>query len=274
MEEKKTRSNKKIFVIAAILVLLALILCFGGTTFAKYITEKKMPAQNATAAKWGFVVSANTGDLFSDKYNAGVKATDATVDVQASASAKVVAPGTSGSVTFTIKGSAEVKAKVAISIKDGYTDISLQTGADTTNIYYPVKWTLVKKGTPTDTTLVNKGTLKDLADKLKTLNTDIEVGTSVNDEYTLTWEWVFEDETASKDKEDTLLGYAANGVTTDENAVIKVEATDADKGIYTVTDNSDAKNPVTYTAKTKLSFELSIAVVQVQNEATTPTPET
>ena len=52
MEEKKTRSNKKIFVIAAILVLLALILCFGGTTFAKYITEKKMPAQNATAAKW------------------------------------------------------------------------------------------------------------------------------------------------------------------------------------------------------------------------------
>ena len=207
------KRNARSAVVVGLLLLLAAVIGFGGYTLAKYVSSKQ-PDGSANVAKWGFTVTADSSSLFGDKYKKGTDASvvttesDATFTVKAtSAGTNVVAPGTTGSMTFAIKGSAEVRAQIALDFTVT-NDVKLvyTVGADTTTeqTYAPVKWTL-KKGA---TTLVNGKTLADVKtelDKVKTAT--YEAGaTAIDDEYTLSWAWAFED----NDALDTLLGMVAN----------------------------------------------------------------
>ncbi|MDD7214244.1 MAG: hypothetical protein PUH90_02950, partial [Clostridia bacterium] len=114
---QKKDNRKSIFVIGLLLLLVAVI-GFGGYTLSKYVT-KKNASGSASVAKWGFTVSADATNLLGKeyKYN-GANSTvngDQGITVKAKTSeGNIVAPGTTGSMTFAIAGTAEVKAKVEI----------------------------------------------------------------------------------------------------------------------------------------------------------------
>lgn len=210
-QNTKKDNRKSIFVIALLLLLVAVI-GFGGYTMSKYISSKQEEGK-ANVAKWGFTVSTDTTKLFGKNYVAGVvsntTADAATLSAKATGTYNVVAPGHSGSMTFTIAGSAEVKAQVKISVTDGYKDIVLEyKKGETAGTYNPVVWTLTKKGV---TDPIAKGTLKNIVEKLPATATYNVGDAAINDEYTISWAWVFENaDNADSDALDTLLGWTAS----------------------------------------------------------------
>ena len=210
-QNTKKDNRKSIFVIALLLLLVAVI-GFGGYTMSKYISSKQEEGK-ANVAKWGFTVSTDTTKLFGKNYVAGVvsntTADAATLSAKATGDYNVVAPGHSGSMTFTIAGSAEVKAQVKISVTDGYKDIVLEyKKGETAGTYNPVVWTLTKKGV---TDPIAQGTLENIVEKLPATATYNVGDAAINDEYTISWAWVFENnKNADADYLDTLLGWTAS----------------------------------------------------------------
>lgn len=265
MENKKTNRNTRLIIVAIVLALVVLFLCVGGSTFARYISSKNLPSNQATVAKWGYVVNADATDLFGKDYadTAIVADTTASPKLDVKASGNVVAPGTTGNITFGVVGSAEVLAKLNLTFTVK-SDVSLTTGADASaTTYNPIKWTL-KRG---ETALVTDKTLADVSTELAKVSTEIEAGTTIGDKdqaYTLSWKWDMGTTSDANNKLDTILGYAAQGAGTYGDYVVAVADT------ITVTDNSDAENPVVYTAVTKIEFDLSIEIVQISNSERAP----
>ncbi len=288
MEEKKTRGNKKILVVLAMLFLLIAIFAIGGYTFAKYITSTSAPSNQATAAKWGFVVSADTTGLFSEQYKQGnvVTSTETGVDVKVETAAtnNLVAPGTKGSMTITIGGKAEVASKITFALKDKdgaavtTKDIKLERAENTgaavsAKSYAPVVW-MVKKGA---NPLATAGSATTLAACLTAIETDInslvtdgdtfiapntEITTTT---YTLSWEWAFHT-SDENDELDTIIGYAAMSAGTYGNYVV---ATGTDS--VTVTDNrgttvgaTATDDDITYTVNKDIVFAIALTIEQVQ----------
>lgn len=238
-QDTQKRSNLKSFIIIGLLLLLVAVIGFGGYTLSKYLTSKSEKG-SASVAKWGFTVETNATKLFGTNYkfdtnNSIVTADTANLTVKASDENNRVAPGTTGSMTFSIKGSAEVKANIKIEMSD-VSDIVLKYTKNGTaqEDYAPVKWTL-KKGSET---IVNGGTLADVSMELNKVNATYEAGaTEINDEYTLSWAWAFE----GNDAADTLLGMIANDANTTAN------------GDYTKAEGTS----------TTISFTLKISVTQL-----------
>ena len=265
MEERKSNKKTRGIIIAAMVLLLVAIMCLCGTTFAKYITSTSVPTQQATVAKWGFTVTANTDKLFAKQYNAGeVVATDASkIDVKAYADAtkNVVAPGTSGSMTITVKGKAEVDAKMDIAVPDSVTakDISLKwtpkgDGA-TEQTYAPIVWKLTIAGTvgETDKASTTTGSLDDCITAINTSEA-LSAGTEVDLTYTLTWTWAFDDDSAVK---------ATVPAGADRDVLDTILGTIAGTTPATTTTTID---DVVYTAALDIEFALNISVEQTQNE--------
>lgn len=242
------KDNRKSILVIGLLLLLVAVIGFGGYTLSKYVTKKSVKDNNAQVAKWGFTVTADTENLFNKNYKAGVKAADdaeaANLDVKASGNYNVVAPGLSGSMTFKIEGTAEVRAKLAIAMSEDK-DIKLSYKKDSVagEDYYPVKWTLTKTGA---TGNVAQGKLSDVKAALAGLYEDeIAPNAGINDEYTLSWAWEFE-------------------VDADKNALDSVLAQVANKADLTEYDFDGVK----YTeikASTEVAFNLSISIVQVKS---------
>lgn len=247
-QNTKKDNRKSIFVIALLLLLVAVI-GFGGYTMSKYISSKTEKG-SASVAKWGFTVTANSDELFGQNYKFVENVSKVTKDtgsLTVKADTKndteeqkrmVVAPGTTGKITFDIKGKAEVLA--AVKIDFDYThDVALKytnNGADVATPYTPVVWTL-KKGTKTLAT----GTLAAIkTELLKVAETKIEAGTEVNDSYELSWAWAFE---GGHDELDTLLGMYSNDTASTTNGLYAV-----------VADGTD----------TQIEFTLNLSVVQLQ----------
>lgn len=224
-QNTKKDNRKSIFVIALLLLLVAVI-GFGGYTMSKYISSKQKEGK-ANVAKWGFTVSTDTTKLFGKNYVAGVvsdtTADAATLSAKATGDYNVVAPGHSGSMTFTIAGSAEVKAQVKISVTKGYKDIVLKyKKGETAGTYNPVVWTLTKKGV---TDHIAQGTLENIVEKLPATATYNAGAKAINDEYTISWAWAFENnKNADSDALDTLLGWTASGTTIPTDYGFTVEA--------------------------------------------------
>lgn len=243
---QKKDNRKSIFVIGLLLLLVAVI-GFGGYTLSKYVTEKNKGG-TASVAKWGFTVTSDANNLFGKNYkydtdkNSSVVTDDtaATLTVKASDTENRVAPGTTGSMTFTIKGSAEVKAKVAINMTVKKEVVLKYTDGDATDVqeYKPVKWTLTKNNDNVDGAVgVDLATIKT---KLNAVADYAAGSADINDVYTIEWAWAFEvDETTNE--LDTFLGKIAN----------KADATD-DK--YTKQDGTS----------TTFEFTLDISVTQVK----------
>ncbi len=249
---QKKNNRRSIFVIGLLLMLVAVI-GFGGYTLSKYVTKKSTDA-NATVAKWGFTVDADASGLFGKDYaydttKANSIVNDGTGTLTVSASANRVAPGTTGSMTFSIQGKAEVLASINLQMtntKDVVLNYTNDNVAGTA--YAPVKWTLTESvNGQTATTVIENTTLADLAVELnkKFNNKEQAIGTEVNVTYTLTWAWAFTSGDEN-DTLDTLLGMVANGTA------------DATIDKYAV---------VSATTTTEVGFNLAISITQLQQAA-------
>lgn len=261
---QKKDNRKSIFVIALLLLLVAVI-GFGGYTLSKYVT-KKSESGSASVAKWGYTVEAKADKLFGTKYtfdktNSVVTDSNTKLTVEASdATTKKVAPGTTGSMTFSVKGTAEVLAQLNVSMTN-VKDVKLvykkgTDGAETT--YSPVKWNLKKEGAAA--ALVSEGSLADIEKYFKDNAANVTVNpgetAAINGTYTIEWVWAFETGANDNDKAlnnelDTLLGMVANAGTH------TVAVTNGD---YTEVMGEGKTN-------TTISFTLDISVVQLQKAA-------
>lgn len=198
---QKKDNRKSVFVIALLLLLVAVI-GFGGYTLSKYVTKKSVKDSNAQVAKWGFTIEANNADkLFGKEYSNGSVVTEGTSDkLTVKATANTVAPGTSGSMTFTVKGTAEVRAQISFNVTVT-NDISLVYTKDNADVTYaPVKWTL-KKGT--EVLNADNLTLEGVKNALEGQSAIYEAGApEITNAYTLEWAWALEGD----DVLDTYLG--------------------------------------------------------------------
>ena len=216
----KKENKKKVVTLSAMAALLAVVLGMGGKTYAKYFTENKTQAQTATVAKWGLVSNLITaGSAFSTTYGD---------TVVSGGSNLVVAPGTSGSITYTVSGYAEVDAKIDFSVTN-YTPVSLTNDSDATDVYYPIVWTVTIDGTA-------QNNLENLTDATFSTIT-YQAANPVADashSVVINWEWPFhvDDDT---DKLDTLLGEASLSGT----------------------------KPAGYTAVTTLSYQFNVTMTQI-----------
>ena len=225
-QKSERKNNRKTAVIVALLLTLIALMCFGGYTFSKYVTSGSGTG-TAQVAKWGYTIEVDGSNLFGKNYkfdgvSSKATAEDTGLTVMASGDYNVIAPGTTGSMTFKIKGQAEVKALVSLGIteavhEEGIKDIVLKvqkTGGEEI-VYNPVKWTLLKNDA--EVTNAKKTTLKAVA---ATFHDDVvnglkEAGSVLAETtYKLIWEWAFEgtgDFTGITVNElDTILGRRAN----------------------------------------------------------------
>lgn len=250
--KNKSRKSKKLLVVVAVVLMLGLVVGMGAMTYSKYVTSGTTGSQSATAAKWGFVVTVNADNLFATDYTKlsdatlATKATGTGVAVHASGTTNVVAPGTTGSMTISISGKAEVRAKLTISAGTaGAKEIHLDD-------YLPVKWTLSDGASD-----VKTGKLSDIISYLEGTSQIFEVNTTAdyNKTYTLTWKWDLDGDEATNAK-DTLIGYKAATKNYDEIKDTYVGNTKLGDVVKSSTDYDNIG--------TEMSFNLTISVEQIQ----------
>ena len=236
--------NKKVAMIVAMVLMVALVAGMGAMTYSRYVSSADMgPAATATVAKWGYIVNFQAENMFPSAYETqgnnvlAVKAgaDESAMDVQATATNAIVAPGTTGSMNIVVSGVAEVLAEFKISLVN-CSDISLVKADGTT--YNPIKWTLTN-GT---TTIVDKGSLTELSNELSTYTKKIAPSDTISETFTITWEWALD---SGNDALDTILGLKAAGqdLTDAQNDLLKAGATHV----------------------TAISFDLSAEVKQIQD---------
>lgn len=281
MENKKTNRNTRLIILAVILALVVLLMCIGGSTLARYITSKQANVNQATIAKWGFVVTVDTKNLFADNYKDGKKVASGTEGVDVSATDVTIAPNTSGSMTISVNGSAEVLATLNLKVGEKTSHVGIKGTAEGSVEYRPIKWDLLDSENHSVLGEDNDGTLEKALEAMNKYFTAhaIDPGTTVNDSYTLTWTWALDQEAgdngiAGANRMDTLLSYAAQGAGNYEGGNVTVTVAD---GVATITDKAlatDEADKVTYKATTAISFDLTLSVMQIQNSNIPATPET
>lgn len=239
---KKVMKNKKFIMIFAMVLMVSLVVGMGAMTYAKYISNYDGGTHTATAAKWGFVVTADASDLFANEYDEANNDTYATVDetgnvvVKAAADAsKIVAPGTMGYLLIDVGGMAEVKAQLNVTLE---LENTISDGAT----YNPIEWTLVAD----DDDLSAATWVSDPSD----LSTSavIEAGATVATKYKLYWRWAFSTN-EDNDKKDTVIGASVAGTPlADVNAMTGLDLTEEQYEAYTNT----------------IEFTATITIVQIQ----------
>ena len=196
-------------------------------TFAKYITTNS-GADSARVAKFGVTIQVNDDmGLFKTSYDTGSDDTSANTVVSANTDRKI-APGTKGSMSFSITGKPEVATKleavvsnekaVKLEAKSGeqYKQYRLDAGkfaekectVTMQKDYEPIKWYFGEQAI-TDNTQYNM-TLDDLKttlEKLTTVRNDPNV--ELDKTYHIGWKWDFEPEQDVKGTWDYLGGVAA-----------------------------------------------------------------
>jgi len=189
------RTNKMVKV--TLVLLLAAILTSGAVsgTFAKYASEST-GSDTARVAKWDVKLN---GAAWSDTVNFNLFSyTDTNVDVNGvNDDAKVIAPGTEGSFSFTIKNDSEVTAKYSIELTE--------TNANNIPIEYKVgdgEWQVP-----------NEGKITLATDKNLTFGSAAET-------VTVAWRWAFEGsestnfKTSQTTDTDNVLGAAGTATVT------------------------------------------------------------
>ena len=65
----KILRNKKFLTVMAMVLMVAMVVGMGTMTYARYVTSASMTnPESATAAKWGYVLSINSENLFGKQY--------------------------------------------------------------------------------------------------------------------------------------------------------------------------------------------------------------
>lgn len=212
----KTTKKIKPFIITAMIALIAVVVGMGGYTFAKYYTTTDTQSNQATVAKWGFVVTANATDLFGEEYVENgeldvVKTQQQNGVIVAASTGNIVAPGTKGSMTFSIEGTSEVRSMLSVYAKSD-SDVVLELGADD---YHPIQWTLTKDGVAvTGAENVTLAEVIEAINKLDNEDQDVAPGAQLKaaGDYVLSWKWDF-DISDDVNELDTILGRIAEDPT-------------------------------------------------------------
>lgn len=224
--------NKMMRAASILLVAVLLSTCAISGTFAKYVTTAS-GTDTARVAKWGIQMNSSGESTFVDEYKMETDNSKITVD----GAADVVAPGTTGSATYTITGTPETAYQITFSATDiqdvflgngkytylpQYSDMSktINTDSDDANIntkYYPIKYTITivaEQGTINNAPTGVYNTLKAALDALSATTIDFQAnkgGVTV----TINWNWAFDegDDNADLDQNahinnayDTILG--------------------------------------------------------------------
>ena len=136
------KKNKFLRLASVMLMLCLITTCAISGTFAKYTTSDT-GSDSARVAKWGVTVELSGASLFSDTYNSN--------KVVGTSSAKVVAPGTSGTLAgITISGQPEVATTVSVSGSITFTGWTV-SGAEYCPIVVTVDGVNYQVGTGIDT---------------------------------------------------------------------------------------------------------------------------
>ena len=94
------KKNKKLLAIIAVVLMIGLVAGMGAMTYARYISTVTTAPNQATAAKWGFVVNVDASNLFSTDYVKDgnySKPTTTGHGVAIKAANQSLAPGSTGS---------------------------------------------------------------------------------------------------------------------------------------------------------------------------------
>lgn len=182
------RKNRAMRVAALLLALTLITSCFVGSTFAKYTTSAE-GSDTARVAHWGFNATTDNTlkGLFNTNTDTGVLSSDKTSD-----KAQLIAPGTTGTVTFTFVNEStdttapEVAYRIIVDTK-GSSDLSEKLEAQ-------LVFGLDKQSNLTWTELL------EAIEKLAYTGDSNEYapGTPVPDafgvdaEHTITWAWSFD----------------------------------------------------------------------------------
>ena len=208
--------SKRKIVISVMIVLLVVSFAWSSGVLARYVSTSEVKSNGARVAKWGFDISVDATDILGADYNGdGV---DIDVDsnllvVDAEETAKVILPGSTGSMNISIGGTSEVLAKLTVEVSG--TEIFLQKDEE---VYYPIVWTLQK-----DSVVLASGGLDDInayfADDPATSDVnELEIlpntHSAFEGEYVLSWAWAFTNASSditdlSANQADTLIGFAA-----------------------------------------------------------------
>ena len=210
------KNKRSMIIVIAMVLLLAVVLGMGGTTFAKYVSSRTFTSTTAKVAKWGYTFDVQADDLFASDYSGKTLATKVAngTGVSVKASAEAIAPGTTGSMTFNINANVtEVAADITFDAVVN-NDVKLAKTDATANAvaldedYYPVKWTVQWQGDD-----ASKKTYANLTALDTNINNDfkysVAAGATSNKTLVVSWEWTFEN--GDKDAADTLLGQAIAG---------------------------------------------------------------
>lgn len=265
MKKKENKTMKKVLTVSALALLLGLVGYTGGSTFAKYISEMENQSATATVAQWGYTLNANAKDLFGNVYE-NASSTVATVNDDATANIVVkglsgdkVAPGTTGSATFSVQGQAEVLSR--LEVVSSISDVSLSDGSKT---YSPIKWSVTGDAVigstnhlPAD---IVDGSAAQVEEFLDGLTTNvIPVNTEINIDVTITWEWAFDGVASTElanlftsDPDDKLTGNQADTVLANGGKHYNGNGTEELSGEYTLV--------------TSTSFSLDARVEQLAHE--------
>ena len=215
MNKSESKKGKKIALVA-VFVMLIFVFAFGGYSFAKY-TTKGTGSDDARVAQWGIVVNADATGTFKSNYSSD----GGDLQVQSSNGNKVVAPGTNGSVNFTVTGSAEVAVGIKLSVTST-SDVSVTYG---TNVYNPLKFTL-KQGANVVGGL-DDVTLAEIVTYFETntgyigtfgVNTNFTTAPVV---FTLSWNWDF-NVSENNDILDTIIATNSMGATVGTDTVTAI----------------------------------------------------
>ena len=242
---------KRKIVLSVMIVLLVVSFALSSGVLARYVSTSEVKSNNARVAKWGFDISVDATDILGADYNGdGV---DVDVDsnllvVDAEETAKVILPGSTGSMNISIGGTSEVLAKLTVEVSG--TEIFLQKDAE---VYYPIVWTLQK-----DSVVLASGGLDDInayfADDPATSDVnELEIlpntHSAFEGEYVLSWAWAFTNVSSditdlSVNQADTLIGFAA--IPEENRTDIQIAALEG------------------YDVQTTFSVSVSIVIEQIQ----------
>ena len=187
------KTNFLILILIIELLVVISTITFKGT-YAKYITAEK-GSDSARVAHWNINTTNNIKDLFAASYTNVVDGTE---------EQGVIAPGTSGSYSFTIDGDVETSYTLSI----------VASGTDNVNGaisgYNPIKYSFTKPNTGEDKDVKPTLTIDGMTfEELKKAINDIDNGSQIHkagnlsgDIYTIGWKW----EIDGDNEKDTLLG--------------------------------------------------------------------
>lgn len=201
-QKDQKKSNGRSIRLCLILMMLA-ILTFTMSlgTIARYSTSGGN-TESARVAKFGVTLTASDNSMFHTEYETA----NGIITVKSSTGDKIVAPGTKdGGITFTVKGSPEVRTQLVLSLK-AEDDIFYRVNL--TEEYKPVIFTL-KKGD----NVIAKGSISDIEASLTNQVVAYAPNETINTTYTLSWEWPYHVDEDS-DNADTILGDLAAGLNT------------------------------------------------------------